>query len=120
MVSEHEEKNQNVVGKKDQNNEDILIKLREEMNIKQKEIETNYRQLKMKVVKGPGEEDFQDHRVKDLWKRAKAQILSEDELAVMKVSIPCFFFLRLVSSEFLKYCFLNVLPVLSRFVENKR
>lgn len=90
LVSEHEEKNQNVVGKKDQNNEDILIKLREEMNIKQKEIETNYRQLKMKVVKGPGEEDFQDHRVKDLWKRAKAQILSEDELAVMKEELKHF------------------------------
>ena len=76
--------------------EEGVSKLRDEMNMQQQEVDRNYHRLKVKVLERAKEGEFQDHRVQDLWKRAKAGGLSEEELKIMKVcdlmlgSIPYF------------------------------
>ena len=87
LVFEHEERDGNVATESTETEQETLKKLREEMDIKQKDVNKNYQRLKMKVVRGADEEDFEDYRVRELWKRAKAQKLSEEELSVMKVRL---------------------------------
>ena len=88
MVSEHEGRTTNHIGKRSKEDEATLDKLREEMNMKEKEVHNNYRRLKTKVlVTKPAEFEFEDQRVRDLWKKAKELIKSEDQLAIMKVCL---------------------------------
>ena len=91
--------------------EEGVSKLRDEMNMQQQEVDRNYHRLKVKVLERAKEGEFQDHRVRDLWKRAKAGGLSEEELEIMKVcdlmlgSIPyfCDLYIRYTCKN-LTYC----------------
>lgn len=86
LISEHEDRKSNMVGNNIPHDEETISKLREEMNMKQQKVNNNYRRLKVKVLRGISDDEFKDPRVRDLWKRAKAQGLSEEELELMKVS----------------------------------
>ena len=65
--------------------EHTISKLKEEMSMKQQEIDSNYRKLKRKVAQGAKDREFEDDRVEDLWRKAKAQKLPSDELEILKV-----------------------------------
>ena len=96
LVSAHKDRDSNLVGNNVPHDEEGVSKLRDEMNMQQQEVDRNYHRLKVKVLERAKEGEFQDHRVQDLWKRAKAGGLSEEELKIMKVcdlmlgSIPYF------------------------------
>ncbi|XP_028406577.1 alpha-2-macroglobulin receptor-associated protein-like, partial [Dendronephthya gigantea] len=62
----------------------------EEMNMKRREVDSSYRRLKKKVLSGAPNEEFQDHRVRDLWKGAQVQGYSEEELDIMKEELRHF------------------------------
>lgn len=95
LVSSYED-NENMVDNSLPDYKDIA-KLRDEMDVKQRQVENSYRRLKVKVLQGAVDEEYHDHRVRDLWKRAKAQGLSGDELDIIKVCssiFKCGFFTR--------------------------
>ncbi len=80
LVSSNDGRDSNRVG-----DDEAVSKLQDEMNMQQQELDQSYRQLKVKVLQGVKNGEFKDPRVTDLWKRAKAQGLSDEELEIMKV-----------------------------------
>ena len=78
-------KDRNIAGNNVPQDEETISKLREEMNMQRQKVDSNYRRLKVKVSQQSKDGVFQDYRVRELWKRAQAQGLSEEELNIMKV-----------------------------------
>ncbi|XP_028406537.1 alpha-2-macroglobulin receptor-associated protein-like isoform X2 [Dendronephthya gigantea] len=89
IVSAHKDRQNNIVGKNIPH-EEAFSKLQEEMNMKCREVDSSYCRLKKKVLSGAPNEEFQDHRVRDLWKRAQVQGYSEEELDIMKEELRHF------------------------------
>ena len=85
LVSEHEDRQSSIDGNTVSHDEETISKLRDEMNMRQKEVDKSYRHLKVKVFQGSSDDEFKDARVKDLWKRANVQGLSAEELNILKV-----------------------------------
>ena len=83
LVSAHKDKDLNMVGVHP--DKEAISKLQDEMNMQQQAVDRNYRRLKRKVFQGTKDGEFRDPRVRDLWKRAMVQGLSEEELEIMKV-----------------------------------
>ena len=74
-----------MVGDEVPQGEKVIAKLQDEMNMQQQEVDRSYRRLKRKVLQGTKDGEYKDTRVRELWKRAEAQGLSEEELEVLKV-----------------------------------
>ena len=81
-------KDANVAGNNVPHDKGRILKLREEMNMQKQEVDSNYRRLKKKVSQQGKDGEFEDYRVRELWKRVQAQGLSDEELDIMKVRFP--------------------------------
>ena len=90
LVFTQKDNDRNVVGNEVPPDQDAIAKLQDEMNMQQQEVDRSYRRLKRKVLQGTKDGEFKDSRVRELWKRAEAQGLSEEELEVLKEELTHF------------------------------
>lgn len=84
LLKAQEDRETNIVGNDVPQDEEAIQKLREEMNMQHRAVDRNYQRLKEKVLRRGQDGEFQDHRVRVLWKRVQAQGLSKEELEIMK------------------------------------